>query len=109
MTQTPEDKASRYLTDGLADSRFSEIVFARKIMRQPHAIQVRFYNVIVAFIYANAHNYEVGHFPRGTYEIARVCKKIKDLALSDEYTTVKYAKYGDYEMGSDLTQFDVAE
>ena len=109
MALTPEDKAAKSLIDACADSRMNEVALAHRMGRQEFDIQARFYNVIISFVYYHAHNYEAGLFPNGTYEIARMCKKIKDLAFSDEYSTTKYEKYGDYEQAEhDLTLFDKA-
>jgi hypothetical protein len=94
----PEQKLSRHLTDNCADSRLNEVAVAHHMGRQQYDVQARFLNILLAYIYSMAHNYELGRWPNGTYEIARVCKKIKDLALSVEYTTSVYDKYGDYEM-----------
>lgn len=106
-----EDKAARVLADACADSRFNEVALAHRMGAQVYDIQARFYNVLVSFIYYHAHNYEYGVFPNGTYEIARMCKKIKDLAYSDEYSRKRYEVYGDYEQErryENLTLFDIA-
>lgn len=104
----PEQKLIRHLTDNCADSRLNEVVVAHHMGRQDHDIQARFFNIILAYIYSMAHDYELGIFRTGTYEIARVCKKIKDFALSDEYTTTKYETYGDYEVANNLTDYPPA-
>jgi hypothetical protein len=106
MAQTPEQKASKYLVDALADSRFNEVAFANRFYDQPYDIQARFWNVLLAYVYNNAHNYELGIFPSDTYTIARLSKKIKDYVFSDEYHVIKHERYGDYEMENDLTLFD---
>jgi hypothetical protein len=110
MAQSLEDKAAKAIINALADLRFNEVGFVNRFHDQPHDIQAKFYNVLVAYVYTMAHNYELGLFPHGTYEISRMCKKIKDLVFSDEYSTIKYAQYGDYEMeggNPDLTLFDM--
>lgn len=109
----PEQKLLKHLSDNCADSRLNEVAVAHGVGKQPYDIQARFMNIILAYVYSMAHNYELGHFPRGTYEIARLCKKVKDLAFRDEFTTTKYEFYGDYEMEqgtpplANLTLFDV--
>jgi hypothetical protein len=105
MAQTPEQKAAKYLIEALSHSQFNEVAMAHRLGEEHYDVNARFWNVIVSFIYYHAYNYEIGQFPNDTYEIARLCKKIKDLALSDEYTLTKYALYGDYEL-HDLTAFD---
>ena len=57
MAQTPEQKAAKYMIDGLADSRFSEIGFAQRITQQPYDIQARFWNVIIGYVYTMAQRY----------------------------------------------------
>lgn len=104
----PEQKLIRHLTDNCADSRLNEVAVAHAMGRQVGEVQSRFMNIILAYIYSNAHNYELGMFPHGTYEIARLCKKIKDMALWDEFTTSKYDRYGDYEMANNLTDYPPA-
>jgi hypothetical protein len=106
--QTPEQKAAKVMTDACADSRFNEVGFAHRMHEQPYTIQQRFYNVLVAYVYTLAHDYEWGIFENDTYEIARLCKKIKDLAFADEYGTTSYPFYGDYEGENNLTEYPVA-
>jgi hypothetical protein len=105
MAQTPEQKAAKYLIDACADSRMNEVALAEAIGRQEHAVQARFFNVLVSYVYQMAYWYEVGDMNRGNYQIARLSKKIKDLAFSDEYNVIKYERYGDYEM-QNLTLFE---
>jgi len=100
--QLPEQKLIRHITDNCADSRLNEVAVAHAIGRQQYDIQARWFNVILAYVYSMAHNYELGLFPHNTYEIARLCKKVKDLSLSDEFTTSKYDYYGDYEVEHNL-------
>lgn len=102
----PEQKLLRHLSDNCSDSRLNEVVVAHGMGRQGKDTQTRFFNILIAYIYTQSHNYEIGIFKNDTYEIARLCKKIKDLALSDEFATATYAYYGDYEMENDLTLFD---
>lgn len=104
----PEQKLNRHLTDNCADSRMNEVVVAHHMGRQTGDIQSRFFNIILAYIYSMAHNYEIGSFHQDTYEIARICKKVKDFALSDEFTVSKYGLYGDYEVENNLTDYPVA-
>jgi hypothetical protein len=106
MAQTPEQKAAKYLIDALADSRFSETGLANRIMDEKYDIQARFWNVLVAYIYSNSLNYELGLFPHDTYTISRLSKKIKDFVFADEYKLLKNSVYGDYELANDLTEFD---
>ena len=102
----PEQKLLKHLADTCADSRLNEVFVAHAMGRQPQEVQARFYNILVSYIYSMAHYYEIGSFPNDTYDICRVSKKIKDLALSDEYVVEKYPVYGDYE-AVDLTGFDI--
>lgn len=102
----PEQKLLKHLADTCADSRMNEVAVAHGVGNMQYDIQARFHNIIVSYIYSMAHNYEVGRHPNGTYEICRISKKIKDLALSDEYVVEKYPNYGDYE-AVDLTGFDI--
>jgi hypothetical protein len=109
MAMSIEDKVSKAIIDACADDRLVEVTVGHKIARALYTVQARFWNIIVAYIYTMAYNYEIGHFPHGTYEIARMSKKVKDLCFEDEYTTKKYERYGDYELSEaemDLTQFD---
>lgn len=101
-SQLPEQKLNRHLTDNCADSRLNEVAVANHMSRQSYDIQARFHNILIAYIYTMAHCYEVGMFHHNTYEIARICKKIKDFALYDEYTVSKYSDYGDYEVANDM-------
>jgi hypothetical protein len=101
-SQLPEQKLLKHLADNCADSRLNEVAVAHGMGRQPYDIQARWFNIILAYIYSMSHNYEIGRFPNSTYEITRLAKKMKDLALSDEFTTNVYEKYGDYEMENDL-------
>lgn len=105
MAQSIEQKAAKHMMDALADSRFNEVGFANRFHDQPYDIHARFWNVILVYIYNNAHNYELG-IMGNLYTINRLCKKIKDLALSDEYNLIQYERYGDYEMQNNLTLFD---
>ena len=105
----PEVKAADAIIDACADNRLNEVAFAHIIMEEAGYIQRVFYNLLIGYIYAMATNYEYGVFANDTYDIARVCKKIKDLVLMDEYPTPKYERYGDYEKArevSDLTPYD---
>lgn len=104
----PEQKLLRHLSDNCADSRLNEVAVAHGMGRQPYDIQSRFFNIILSYIYSMSHNYELGRFPNGTYEIARLCKKMKDLAFYDEFTVSKYSHYGDYEVENNLTDFKPA-
>lgn len=109
-SQLPEQKLLKSITDNCADSRLVEVAVANGIESQHTDIQKRFFNILVAYVYTMAHNYEIGKLGNGTYEISRLSKKIKDLALSDEYSTSTYEFYGDYEMANNLinlTLFDV--
>lgn len=107
-SQLPEQKLLKHLGDNCSDSRLNEVAVAHGMGRQPFDTQSRFFNILIAYIYSMAHNYEVGHFPNGTYEIARLCKKVKDFAFYDEFTVSRYSVYGDYEMDNGLTLFDPA-
>jgi len=101
-SQLPEQKLLKHLTDTCADSRLNEVAVAHGMGRQPYDIQARWFNIILAYIYSMSHNYELGRFPQDTYEIARLAKKVKDLAFADEFTTSKYSHYGDYEMANEV-------
>jgi len=105
MAQTPEHKAAKYLIDACADSRFNEVALAEAIGRQEPAVQSRFFNVLVSYIYQKAYWYETGDISNANYEIARLSKKIKDYVFADEYNVIKYERYGDYEM-QNLTLFE---
>jgi hypothetical protein len=114
-SQLPEQKLLKAITDNCADLRLNEVAVGHGIGNQPYEIQSRWFNIILSYIYSMSHNYEMGLFPNNTYEIARLSKKIKDLAFSDEYTTSIYSHYGDYEMANglindavNLTLFDIA-
>ena len=105
----PEVKAADAIIEACADNRLNEVAFAHIIMEHAGYIQRVFYNLIISYIYAMATNYEYGTFANDTYDIARVCKKIKDFALMDEYIIPRYERYGDYEKareGPDLTPYD---
>jgi len=114
-SQLPEQKLSKAIIDNCADSRLHEVEVANRLETEHGDIQSRWFNIILAYIYTMAHNYEIGKFHNDTYEIARLSKKMKDLALSDEYTTSVYERYGDYEVKNglindavNLTLFDMA-
>jgi len=114
-SQLPEQKLLKAITDNCADSRMNEVAVANGLERLDHDIQARWFNIVLAYIYTMSHNYEIGNFPHNTYDISRLSKKMKDLALSDEYTTIRYERYGDYEMENglinsavNLTLFDMA-
>lgn len=101
MARTTEDKVAKYLIDGCADSRLNEVALAHTMGRQSYDVQARFWNTLVSYIYFHAHNYEHGLFDEGTYEIARLSKKIKDLAFADErkYSSDPvHERYGDFEL-----------
>ena len=100
--QLPEQKLSKSIIDNCADSRLLEVAVANRIESEHGDIQARWFNVIIAYIYTMAHNYEIGKFNNNTYEVARLSKKIKDLALSDEFTVSKYELYGDYEVQNEI-------
>ena len=109
MALTPEDKAAKAMIDACADSRMNDVALAHRIGREGYDVNARFFNVLISFVYYHARNYEAGLFPNGTYEIASMCKKIKDIVFTPECPPVKYEKYGDYERDAhDLTQFDKA-
>jgi len=107
-SQLPEQKLSKSIIDNCADSRLQEVAVAHRIEIEHGDIQSRWFNILIAYIYTMAHNYEIGKFHNNTYEISRLSKKIKDLALSDEYSTSTYEFYGDYEVENNLTLFDSA-
>jgi len=114
-SQLPEQKLLKAITDNCADSRMNEVAVAHGILQQESAIQTRWFNIILGYIYSMAHQYEMGVFARDNYELARLSKKIKDLALEDEFTTSIYTRYGDYETANglindavNLTLFDMA-
>jgi len=101
-SQLPEQKLLKSITDNCADSRMNEVAVANGMHERPYDIQARFWNILLAYIYTMSYDYESGQFFHNTYEIARQAKKIKDLALSDEYTTIRYERYGDYEVENGL-------
>lgn len=101
-SQLPEQKVAKSLTDNCADVRYQAVPVAHHMTRQHSDIQTRFFNTLLAYVYAMAHRYEIGAFNSTTYELVRLCKKIKDYALSDEFTVSVYSHYGDYENVQDL-------
>jgi hypothetical protein len=114
-SQLPEQKLLKAITDNCADTRMNEVAVANGVSRQESDIQAKWFNIILSYIYSMAGKYEYGLFTESNYEIARLSKKMKDLALEDEFNESIYTRYGDYETRNqvideaiNLTLFDLA-
>ena len=91
----PEDRVLEVLSDNLADYRYNEVSLVHRLSSQPYVIHEKLWNTIIAYIYLQASKYEAGLVRADLYEIIRVCKKIKDYALEDEFIDSPRYEYGE--------------
>ena len=86
-------KLAVLMADKLADSRINEVHVAHEFQDAHPDAHARFMNVVLSYIYQQAHRYEVGLVPMEMYDIIRLCKKIKDYSLHDEFNPVVNPDY----------------
>lgn len=91
----PEDKLHEAIANNMGDYRYNEIALVHRIRDEAPVVQEKLWNTIIAYIYYQARRYEMGLVPANIYEIVRVCKKIKDLALEDEFAHLPHYNYGE--------------
>lgn len=83
------------LADKLSDSRINEIRVVQEFEDAHADAHLRFMNIILSYIYSQAHKYEVGLIPADLYELVRICKKIKDYSLNDEFNPIVNPEYAE--------------
>mgnify|MGYP006271489355 CR=1 FL=1 len=81
-------KFASTMSDKLCDSRINEVQVAQEFLDAHPDAHKRFMNVILSYIYSQAHRYEVGLIPAELFDLIRLCKKIKDYSLHDEFNPV---------------------
>lgn len=91
----PEDKLQEAIVNYMGDYRYNEVAFVHRLRDEAPVVQEKLWNTIIAYIYYQARRYEMGLIPANIYEIVRVCKKIKDYALEDEFIDIPSYKYGE--------------
>ena len=90
---TPTDKVYKVLAKELGDFRMNEPALVNRLEAEPYDIHARLMNIILSYIYTQAYNYEIGLIPVDRYDIVRMCKRIKDYALSEELDPIKNPTY----------------
>ena len=91
----PEDKLHEAISSTMGDHRYNELALVHRLRDEPPVVHEKLWNTIIAYIYMQARRYEMGLVPSNQYEIIRVCKKIKDYALEDEFSHLPEYQYGD--------------
>lgn len=76
------------LSDKLADSRINEVTVVQEFQDAHPDAHKRFMNIVLSYIYTQAYKYEIGLIPPDLFDLIRLCKKIKDYSLHDEYNPV---------------------
>ena len=95
MSKMPEDNLLQSLTSNLGDYRYNPVSLVHRLQPEPAVIHNALWDTIISYIYMQARRYEMGLVRADQYEIVRVCKKIKDLALEDEFSHLPEYKYGE--------------
>jgi len=78
----PHYKLHKQAANAMSDCRFNEVIFAHAMADEPYEVQARLMNSVLFYILAHARNYEIGLVQPQLYEISKMCKTIKDYALS---------------------------
>ena len=86
-------KLAVLLSDKLSDSRINEVRVVQEFEDAHPDAHARMMNIILSYIYTQAHKYEVGLIPAELYDQVVLCKRIKDYALKDEFDIVVNPDY----------------